>query len=122
MANAPCVSIYARIAPAAGARRIMAHVLDRAAARPADDHAIARRQLRGVELREPQRGDCPRRSLIKDSLEMPRSTLRRELTLAIIFKIVAIFLLYSIFFSPSHRMHVTPADMAAALSKRPTPR
>ncbi|PPD46489.1 MAG: phosphoglycerate mutase [Methylocystis sp.] len=46
---------------------------------------------------------------------MARSTLRRELTLAIAFKVVAIFLLYSLFFSPAHRTHVTPADMAAAL-------
>ncbi|HEY8161144.1 MAG: cytochrome oxidase putative small subunit CydP [Methylocystis sp.] len=44
--------------------------------------------------------------------------LRRELTLAIAFKIAAILLLYFLFFSPSHRMHVTPADMAAALSER----
>ncbi len=47
-----------------------------------------------------------------------RGGLRRELTLAVVFKIAAIFLLYFLFFSPSHRMHVTPADMAAALSAR----
>lgn len=47
---------------------------------------------------------------------MPRSTLRRELTLAIVFKVAAIFLLYFLFFSSAHRTHVTPADMAAALS------
>jgi hypothetical protein len=53
---------------------------------------------------------------------MARGTLRRELILAIIYKVAAIFLLYFLFFSPSHRMHVTPADMAAALSERPTHR
>jgi hypothetical protein len=47
---------------------------------------------------------------------MWRSPLGRELTLALLFKVVAIFLLYVLFFSPSHRTHVTPADMAAALS------
>lgn len=49
---------------------------------------------------------------------MARGTLRRELTLAILFKIVAIFLLWFWFFGPSHRAHVTPADMAAALADR----
>ncbi|WP_281929955.1 cytochrome oxidase putative small subunit CydP [Methylocystis iwaonis] len=53
---------------------------------------------------------------------MPRSTLRRELTLAIIVKVAAIFLLYFLFFSPAHRIHVTPADMAAALLEKPQPR
>ncbi len=48
---------------------------------------------------------------------MTRGGLRRELTLAIVFKVVAIFLLYAFFFGPSHRSHVTPADMAAALSQ-----
>ncbi len=48
---------------------------------------------------------------------MARSTLRRELTLAIIFKVLAIFLLWFLFFSPAHRSHVTPADMTAALAK-----
>lgn len=48
---------------------------------------------------------------------MARKTLRRELSLAIIFKIVAIFLLWFWFFGPAHRVHVSPADMAAALSE-----
>jgi hypothetical protein len=48
---------------------------------------------------------------------MTRGPLRRELTLALVFKVVAIFLLYVLFFGPSHRIHVTPADMAAALSE-----
>ncbi|KAF2991829.1 phosphoglycerate mutase [Methylocystis sp. MJC1] len=50
---------------------------------------------------------------------MPRSTLRRELTLAITVKVAAIFLLYFLFFSPAHRIHVSPADMAAALLEKP---
>lgn len=50
---------------------------------------------------------------------MARSPLRRELTLALAFKAVAIFLLYVLFFSPAHRTHVTPADMAAALAGGP---
>ncbi|GLI91331.1 cytochrome oxidase putative small subunit CydP [Methylocystis echinoides] len=53
---------------------------------------------------------------------MARKTLRRELTLAILFKIVAIFLLWFWFFSPAHRVHVSPADMAAALADGPPPR
>jgi len=50
---------------------------------------------------------------------MARTPLGRELTLAVVFKVVALFLLYVLFFSPSHRTHVTPADMAAALSSGP---
>lgn len=53
---------------------------------------------------------------------MARATLRRELTLAILFKVAAIVLLYVLFFSPSHRKHVTPADMAAALQDSAPPR
>ncbi len=53
---------------------------------------------------------------------MARSTLRRELTLALLFKAVAIFLLWFLFFSPAHRTHVTPADMAAALAEGPARR
>jgi hypothetical protein len=53
---------------------------------------------------------------------MARKTLRRELTLAIIFKIMAIFLLWLWFFSPAHRIHVSPADMAAALAEKAPPR
>jgi hypothetical protein len=49
---------------------------------------------------------------------MARQTLRRELTIAILFKIVAIFLLWLWFFSPAHRTHVSPADMAAALAEK----
>jgi hypothetical protein len=52
---------------------------------------------------------------------MTRSPLRRDLALAIAFKLVALFLLYAFFFGPSHRLHVTPEDMAAALGEgRPT--
>ncbi|QGM97170.1 cytochrome oxidase putative small subunit CydP [Methylocystis parvus] len=53
---------------------------------------------------------------------MARKTLRRELTLAFVLKVVAIFLLYFSFFGPSHRLHVTPADMAAALTRSPPSR
>ena len=47
---------------------------------------------------------------------MTRTRLRSELTLALAFKLAALIVLYFLFFSPSHRMHVTPADMAAALA------
>ena len=50
---------------------------------------------------------------------MTRRPLRRELGLAVAFKIVALFLLYYFFFGPSHRIHVTPAEMAAALAEGP---
>jgi hypothetical protein len=53
---------------------------------------------------------------------MARSTLRRELTLAIVFKIAAIFLLFVFFFGPAHRLHVTPTDMATALRQSAPPR
>ncbi len=53
---------------------------------------------------------------------MARRTLRRELTLAILFKIAAIFLLWFWFFGPAQRVHVTPAEMAAALARGPEPR
>ncbi|MCC3245684.1 phosphoglycerate mutase [Methylocystis sp. WRRC1] len=49
---------------------------------------------------------------------MTLTPLGRELTLALLFKIVAIFALYALFFSPSHRVKVTPADMTAALADR----
>ncbi|MGJ0508080.1 MAG: cytochrome oxidase putative small subunit CydP [Methylocystis sp.] len=49
---------------------------------------------------------------------MAWTSLRRELTLAILFKIVAIFLLWFWFFSPAHRIHVSPEDMTAALASR----
>ena len=53
---------------------------------------------------------------------MARKTLRRELTLAIVFKVAAIFLLWFWFFGPTQRVHVTPADMAAVLAHGPQPR
>jgi hypothetical protein len=46
---------------------------------------------------------------------MYRNSLQMELTLAVVFKLVALFLLYMFFFGPSHRTQVTPADMAAVL-------
>jgi hypothetical protein len=49
---------------------------------------------------------------------MAGNALKRELALAIVFKIAVIFLLYVFFFSPSHRIHVRPAEMAAALAER----
>jgi hypothetical protein len=54
-------------------------------------------------------------------MKMARSSLRRELTLAIAFKVVAIFLLYVLFFSPAHRTRVTPAGMAATLLESAPP-
>lgn len=53
---------------------------------------------------------------------MARRTLRRELTLAILLKIAGLFLLWFWFFGPAQRIHVTPADMAAALARGPQPR
>jgi hypothetical protein len=53
---------------------------------------------------------------------MAMKGLRREVTGAIVFKIVALILLWYFFFSPAHRTHVSPADMAAALAKGPPPR
>jgi hypothetical protein len=47
---------------------------------------------------------------------MPRRTLGRELLLALLFKAAAIFLLWFWFFGPAHRVHVTPADMAAVVA------
>jgi hypothetical protein len=48
---------------------------------------------------------------------MSRNSLQMELTLAVVFKLVALFLLYVFFFGPSHRTQVTPADMAAVLGE-----
>lgn len=50
---------------------------------------------------------------------MPASRLGRELTWALAFKIVAILLMYALFFSPSHRHRPTPADTAAFLTAGP---
>lgn len=47
---------------------------------------------------------------------MTLTPLGRDLTIAIIFKIVALIALYALFFSPSHRTKVTAADMTAAIS------
>lgn len=44
------------------------------------------------------------------------SPLGRELALALLFKLVALVALYALFFSPSHRVKVTPAEMTAAFS------
>jgi hypothetical protein len=48
---------------------------------------------------------------------MSRNPLQMELTLAVVFKLAALFLLYVFFFGPSHRTQVTPADMAAVLGE-----
>lgn len=53
---------------------------------------------------------------------MSMKGLKGEITGAIVFKIVALFLLWYFFFSPAHRTHVSPADMAAALAEGPPPR
>ena len=50
---------------------------------------------------------------------MPASPLGRELTLALAFKVVAIVLIYLLFFSPSHRHRPTPMDTAAFLAAGP---
>ena len=50
---------------------------------------------------------------------MSASRLGRELTWALAFKIVAIILMYALFFSPSHRHRPTPADTAAFLTAGP---
>ena len=47
---------------------------------------------------------------------MAESRLGRELTLALVFKVVAIALIYALFFSPAHRQRPTPADTAAFLT------
>ena len=39
--------------------------------------------------------------------------LRREIAWALAFKALALVVLYFLFFGPSHRMHVTPGDIAA---------
>jgi hypothetical protein len=47
---------------------------------------------------------------------MAESRLGRELALALVFKVVAIALIYALFFSPAHRHRPTPADTAAFLT------
>jgi len=47
---------------------------------------------------------------------MTLGRLGRELTMALVFKVVAIVLIYAFFFSPSHRHRPTPADTAAFLT------
>ena len=42
-------------------------------------------------------------------------TLRREIAWVLTFKIVALAALYFAFFGPPHRVHVTPAQVAAVL-------
>ena len=39
--------------------------------------------------------------------------LRKELALALLFKVLALVALWVFFFSPSHRVKPTPADMSA---------
>lgn len=48
--------------------------------------------------------------------DMAMGRLGRELTLALAFKIVAIALIYALFFTPAHRQRPTPADTAAFLT------
>lgn len=50
---------------------------------------------------------------------MAKRSLRFEITAALAFKALAIFLLYLAFFSGSHRTVVTPEKMAAALTGAP---
>jgi hypothetical protein len=44
-----------------------------------------------------------------------RHPLIREITLALIFKLAALTLLYLAFFGPGHRIETTPRHMAAAI-------
>ena len=43
----------------------------------------------------------------------PRSSLRREIIWVLAFKMIALTVLYTAFFSPTHRTHPTPAQVAA---------
>lgn len=47
-----------------------------------------------------------------DGLARP---LRRELALALLFKVMALVALWAFFFGPSHRIRPTPTDMSAHL-------
>jgi len=47
---------------------------------------------------------------------MRMSPLRREIVIALAFKALALVALYVMFFGPAHRIKVTPAQMADALS------
>lgn len=47
--------------------------------------------------------------------------LGRELTIALVLKVVAIAVIFAAFFSPSHRLRPTPADMAAFLTAGSAP-
>ncbi len=61
-------------------------------------------------------------ALLRTTLErrgMSASRLGKELSLALACKIVAIVLIYAMFFSPSHRHRPTPADTAAFLTAEP---
>jgi len=42
--------------------------------------------------------------------------LAREISVALIVKLMALVALYVLFFSPAHRVKVTPAEMAQTLS------
>ena len=42
--------------------------------------------------------------------------LAREIAIALVFKLMALTALYVAFFGPAHRIKVTPAQMAEALS------
>lgn len=53
----------------------------------------------------------------------PRSrSLRREIIWVLAFKMVALTILYFAFFGPTHRIHPTPAQVAAVLSIWSNPR
>jgi len=47
--------------------------------------------------------------------QMPKNPLFREIGAALVFKLLALLLLYFAFFSSSHKTHVTPSEMAAFL-------
>ena len=48
---------------------------------------------------------------------MSKRNLRFEITIALVFKALAILVLYLAFFSGAHRTHVTPERMAAVLAR-----
>jgi uncharacterized protein (DUF58 family) len=60
-----------------------------------------------------------RRISVSGGLEksvMRMTPLGREIGVALVVKLMALVALYVLFFSPAHRVRVTPAEMAEALS------
>lgn len=53
---------------------------------------------------------------------MRMTPLAREIGVALIVKLMALIALYVLFFSPAHRVRVTPAEMAQLFSAGPAAR